>query len=520
MSQPRVVVIGAGIGGLTAAALLLRQGWQVTVLEAATYPGGCAGTFFHKGYRFDAGATLAGGFDASGPHTRVAELLDLRWDVSPADPAWVVHLPDRSVTQWADPARWHTERQAHFPNTESFWRLQERLADLTWDIASRDFPFPPANVHEALRLPLSLRAKTLGGLPHLLRKFRALLPPNTDAAFKAFIDAQLLISAQAISDHANALYGATVLDLPRRGVVHVHRGMGGIAETLVDWIHAHGGEVKYRQKVERIEVRNSRAVAVHTGRGLRLEADAFLANVTPWGLRNLLSPDAPADLERETRARPDMWGAAVLHVGLDARMVDTPITHHQVIMDVHRPLGEGNSVFISLSPLDDPTRAPAGRRTATLSTHTSARAWHNLLARDPQAYAAQKEHYTDRMLAAAERALPGFRRAAQLVLPGTPVTYAFYTRRPLGMVGGFPQVSLLAARSPRTGIANLWQVGDSIFPGQSTAGVTLGALRVARLVQDSGLGRRTLFGGVDVPRAARPAPIPMKTEIRRIRCIF
>jgi len=67
----------------------------------------------------------------------------------------------------------------------------------------------------------------------------------------------------------------------------------------------------------------------------------------------------------------------------------------------------------------------------------------------------------------------------RLCLPGTPVTFQYYTRRPLGMVGGFAQTSLFAARGPQTGIDNLWLVGDSIFPGQSTAGVTLGAMRVA-----------------------------------------
>ena len=76
--MPHIIIIGAGIGGLTSAALLLKQGWRVTVLEASTYPGGCAGTFFHKGYRFDAGATLAGGFDATGPHTRLAKILGLK----------------------------------------------------------------------------------------------------------------------------------------------------------------------------------------------------------------------------------------------------------------------------------------------------------------------------------------------------------------------------------------------------------------------------------------------------------
>ncbi len=71
-ASKRIVVIGAGIGGLTTAALLARAGMDVTVLEAHVYPGGCAGTFFHKQYRFDAGATLAGGFYPGGPMDIVA----------------------------------------------------------------------------------------------------------------------------------------------------------------------------------------------------------------------------------------------------------------------------------------------------------------------------------------------------------------------------------------------------------------------------------------------------------------
>lgn len=481
MKTRSALVIGAGIGGLTAGALLLKSGWRVTVLEAGTYPGGCAGTFSHKGYRFDAGATLAGGFDPSGPHTRIAELLGLDWPVEPIrDAAWVTHLPEQSVHQWVDAERWRAEYLTKFPYSARFWRKQEQLAKIAWDISTRDFPWPPASLGEALRLPLALRPETFVAAPYIFSKIRHLLPRETRPDFKAFVDGNLLISAQAISNDADALYGASVLDLPRRGVMHVRGGMGAIAETLVSWIKANGGEVLYRQRVTDLETVNGRARAALTTKEKRIEADVFLANLTPWALETLIGGGA-AMLRSNTRNLPEMWGAFVVHAGVRAADIPHAITHHQVIVDVNRPLGEGNSVFISLSALDDPARAPDGIRAAILSTHTRVRDWQSLYEQSPAAYEERKAEYTERVLSAAERALPGFRTAAELVLPGTPHTYEFYTRRPLGMVGGFPQKSLLAAQGPQTGLRNLWLVGDSIFPGQSTAGVTLGAIRVAKL---------------------------------------
>ncbi len=478
----RALIIGAGIGGLTTAALLLKAGWQVTVLEAATYPGGCAATFFHKNFHFDAGATLAGGFQPDGPHSRLAEILGLEWPVRPlCEAAWVVHLPGSTIHQWTDVERWRAEYRTHFPYSAEFWKKQEQLAAISWDLSSRNFPWPPASVREAGQLLQGLRPATLLAAPYLMRSVRSMLPVETRPDFKAFIDAQLLISAQAVSDQANALYGSAVLDLPRRGVMAVSGGMGGIAETLVRWIRTHGGEVRYRQQVKSIETVRGSVWAVITDKEMRFEADRFIGNLTPWGLRNLLGESAPPGLMAETGSRRPMWGAFVLHVGLQNNSA-WEHTHHQVVMDVNKPLGEGNSVFISLSPADDPQRAPIGFRTSTLSTHTSAEVWNALSERDPDAYAQKKAEYTARLLEAAEVALPGFRKSVMLILPGTPATYAFYTRRPLGMVGGFPQTSILQARGPLTGLRNLWLVGDSIFPGQSTAGVTLGAIRVAGLV--------------------------------------
>lgn len=478
------IIIGAGLGGLTAGALLLRAGHRVTVLESQVYPGGSASTFYHQGFRFDAGATLAGGFAPGGPHTRLAEILGVDWPIQPVEPAWIVHLPDgRTITQWTDRQQWQAEWRAAFPQTAAFWSAQERLADISWDISSRPFPWPPESPGDLWTLLKALRPRTLPALPYLFRTIGSMVAA-ADPMFKSFLDGQLLIAAQTTTEYAQALYGSAALDLPRRGVNQVQGGIGALAQTLVDWIQAHGGEVLFRQKVAQIIVRNGQATAVITQKGQRFSGDAILANLTPWALADLLGPDAPPRLQKEVTRREPTWGAFTLYLGLDAtRLPQLSAGHYQVISDHTQPLGEGNSVFISLSDAADGRRGPAGTRTATLSTHTAVAPWWQLRrANDESAYLARREHYTEKVLAAADKAIPGLAQAVTLRMAGTPVTFEFFTGRPLGMVGGFPQTSLFKARGPGTGIGNLWLVGDSIFPGQSTAGVTLGGMRVATAV--------------------------------------
>ncbi|MFZ2358229.1 MAG: hypothetical protein WA040_02680, partial [Anaerolineae bacterium] len=182
----------------------------------------------------------------------------------------------------------------------------------------------------------------------------------------------------------------------------------------------------------------------------------------------------------------DGWGAFMVYVGLDAAAAPSDaLLHRQVV--VREPLGEGNSVFLSLSPAWDEARAPAGQRALTLSTHTALGPWWDLFENDRAGYETRKAAYTAQMLAAAEQALPGLRDASRFVLPGTPVSFQRFTRRAWGWVGGFPQTNLFRAWGPRLA-PSLWMVGDSIFPGQSTAAVALGGLRVgAAVLREMGL---------------------------------
>lgn len=512
--RQRIIVIGAGIGGLTAAALLSQAGYRVTVLEAQTYPGGCAGTFLHKGYRFDAGATVAGGFQTGGPHAVVGDMLGIKWPVRLHDPAWVVHLPNFKVALTQD----NSDVTASFPHSQAFWNEQAAVATLGWKLAATAMPWPPGSVGDALRLArvgLAHFPEDVRLLPYVfstVRQWAARFGLEKDTAFNRFLDAQLLISAQTTAERVNAVWGATALDLARQGVYHAAGGMGGLADTLVECVRVSGGEVLYRRPVSRIAVEGGRVNGVYVSEGRRGRAETFLpadfivANLTPWSLDALLGAASPAHLRREAAARSFGWGAFVLHLGVKADMLSDDLPdHHQIIDSLDGPLGETHSVFVSLSPTWDTSRAPAGYRAVTVTTHTAVQPWWDAWQRDPEVYKARKAEYAEKMLENIERALPGFRRAVSLMLPGTPLTYNYYTGRHLGMVGGFPITSLFGVRGPRTGIANLRLVGDSIFPGQSTAGVTLGALRVAREVQRAlPLKRARLLAAAPMTGRTRP----------------
>lgn len=501
MHASKTIVIGAGIAGLTTAALLAKAGHEVTVLEAHVDPGGCAATFFYKDYHFDAGATLVGGFQPGGPHDLAAQKLGITWPVHRTDPAMVFYSPDGVVTRWGDPARWNIERRRVFGGVgERFWQTQEWVADRVWQFAASLPPWPPTSMHDMAQLAQrAARQPALAALAPLLFSNVALWMNATGAKgtlLRQFIDAQLLISAQSTANQAAALFGAVALDLARAGVYHVRGGIGGIAETLAAKVRELGGQILYKAEVTEIQTHAGRVTNVITKKKGEFPADLVIANLTPWNIAALLGDATPVSLQQKVNQLPPQWGAFTLYLGVDERAIpiDFP-DHHQLLLDPAHPVGEGNTLFMSVSPIWDTSRAPAGKRTITLSTHTRPQPWWQLRNQPggQQAYEARVETYTERLLSGAEQIVPGLRSHISLQLPGTPVTFQTFTRRHRGYVGGFPQTSILAAHHPRLPIEGLWMVGDSIFPGQSTAGVTLGSMRVAEMILREQRTTRTTF---------------------------
>jgi C-3',4' desaturase CrtD len=474
------VVIGAGVAGLTAAAVLARRGVRTVVVERHNVPGGCASFYQRDGYRFDVGATLVGGFGLRGVHRLVNERLGLVVSSIPIEPSMVVHLPDETVIRFGD-ERWPEERKRAFGTiAESFWRAQERIADLTWDFSTR-FPALPVDFASVAALAGAFRPRHVALLGTLGRTVASILPRDAPRRLRAFVDAQLLITAQTDAAGADLAYGATALDLAREGTFHLEDGVSTLAVALARAVRRAGGTILYNKSVSQIVVARGRVRSVVLADGTTLGCDRVVSALPVHDTASLCAP-----LERAYRPRlaalPERWGAFMLYCALPPNVVpdDFP-SHHQLLAAYDAPLGECNTTFMSFSGAHEPHRARNGGSALTISTHSDVARWER--AYKDGTMDALRAAYAKKLLAALDRVLPGAAATARFVEAATPHTFLRYTSRRRGLVGGLPVTpaqATLNAFTQRSPVRGLYLCGDTTFPGQSTVGATLGAINAAR----------------------------------------
>ncbi len=497
MAKPEqnIVVIGGGIGGLTAAALLAKRGCRVLVLEQAFIPGGCASTFKRRGFTFDVGATQVAGLEPGGIHAQIFAQLELELpEATPCDPACAVFLPgeNQPISVWRDPQRWQAERLAQFPGTERFWAKLDQLFRLCWEFNQRDPILPLHSPRDVLEIVTKLRPQTLLTVPYTLQTVGGVLRRlklGHHTRLKQFLDLQLKLYSQVDADETAMLYAAVALGLSTepQGLYHLQGSMQVLSTRLHQAIVNHGGRLITRQRAERIVLKQDRAhtVSVMNLRNQKrweVPCEQVIANVTCWDLVNLLALNN--DYSRRIEKLPSASGAFILYLGVDAACLpaDCP-PHLQFLYDANGALGENNSLFVSVSRAGD-GRAPAGKATIIASTFTETAPWWY----ENTDYAALKATYTETALQHLAQYFPNLRDYIQHIEAATPRTWQHFTGRHLGMVGGVAQrpwnfgpLSL----SNHTPIANVWLVGDSTYPGEGTAGVSYSARNAVQLLERS-----------------------------------
>ncbi|KAB8319058.1 C-3',4' desaturase CrtD [Tolypothrix campylonemoides VB511288] len=493
-SKSRVIVIGAGIGGLTAGALLAHRGYSVLVLDQALVPGGCASTFKRKGFTFDVGATQVAGLEPGGIHHRIFTELEINLpEATPCDPACAVYLPgeDTPINVWRDPEKWKEERQKQFPGSEPFWQLMAALFKASWEFQGRDPVLPPRNLWDLLQLTKAVRFSTFKTVPYTLftvgDALRAYKLGN-DHRLKTFLDLQLKLYSQVDAEETALLYAATALSVSQlpQGLYHLQGSMQVLSDRLVEALEKNGGKLLMRHTVEHIKVEKGKASTVvirnqKTGEVWTEDADHVVANVTAQNLVQLLGNKVPNGYKRRVEKLPPASGAFVVYLGVDESAIPSGCPPHlQFMYNAEGPIGENNSLFVSVSHPGD-GRAPDGKATIIASSFVDAQQW--WLTED---YEGLKQQYTQEAISRLAKFFYLKPETIVHVEAATPRTFARYTARDRGIVGGIGQRTSTFGPfgfANRTPISNLWLVGDSTHPGEGTAGVSYSALTAVKQIE-------------------------------------
>ncbi|MCT0225399.1 C-3',4' desaturase CrtD [Synechococcus sp. CS-1328] len=480
-----VVVLGAGIAGITAAALLARAGLDVDLLEAHHQSGGCAGTFRRGPYVFDVGATQVAGLEVGGIHARLfAHLHQTPPAATPLDPACVVDLLDGlpPVQLWRDPLRWQAERQRQFPGSERFWQLCAWLHRTNWAFALRDPVLPPRSLWDLGQLCGALRPATLISALATGATVADLLPLcgcGHDPRLRRYLDLQLKLYSQEPADRTAALYGATALAVAQepQGLWHLEGSMQELSRALEESLARWGGRLRLRHRVHQLERRDGGWIVRGDKGGntpFALACEAVVCTLPPQCLSELLGEALPAGYRQRLQHLHEPSGALVLY-GAVPRSVLPPHTPSHLQLDWPAP----GPLFVSVSQEGD-GRAPQGQATVIASVFTPAHPWFGL---DETEYQARKAQAGTAMAAGLEQLL-GIGSTDWLHRElATPRGFAGWTGRPWGYVGGLGQHPSrfgpfgLASRTPLPGF---WLGGDSIHPGEGTAGVSLSSLMLCR----------------------------------------
>ncbi|MEM1179112.1 MAG: NAD(P)/FAD-dependent oxidoreductase [Acidobacteriota bacterium] len=510
------VVIGAGFGGLGTALRLAEGGAKVVLCETLKYPGGCASTFSHKGYRFDAGATLLAGLAEGQLFARWLARHGQSVDVEILDPILTLRTPDFELPVPKDRDRFRDALAAvpGIPDDarlDRFLTIQRDTADALWPVLDDPDLLPPLGVAQVLahakRLPSYLPALRFLGRP--LSAVLAACGLERCEPLRQVLDAICQITLQCPADEAEAPVALATLDYFFRGAAHVRGGVGELAEAMVRAFEQAGGEIRYATRVKSIEA-VGRRWRVTTRRGV-LDSGVVAANLLPQNLAAMLPEKLGRRFAGLARDVDGSWGAAMLYRVLEAPGDACPDAHHlEMVQDPSQPFLAGNHLFASLSSAAESERAGPGRRTLTVSTHVPMDELRRL---DAEAQGAYIHDIQERLRRGLRDFAPDWWNQPVFETTASPRTFERFTGRRDGLVGGVPRRAGLGGYLGafyRPSLPGLALVGDSAFPGQSALATAAGGAAVARrLLGRLDLGtRQTRTSGAPTPFVRPEAGAP------------
>ncbi len=491
----RAIVIGAGLGGLSAAMRLGAKGYAVTVLDRLDRVGGRGSSISQDGHRFDLGPTIV----------TVPQVFEQLWadcghdfhadvDLRPIEPFYEIRWPDGTRFEaHQDTDRMKAEiakiNPSDVPGYERFlvdshkryvvgfegmltkpmhrlWETIKVLPLFAWLRADRSiYGLAKSRVKdERLRMALSFHPLFIGGDP----------------------------------THVTSMY-ALVAHLEKEfGVHYAIGGVQAIADAMASVVRSQGGSVLHETEVDEIHVEDGHATGVTLVSGERLDAPLVVSNADAGHTYDHLLRNHKRRRWTSAKLKKKSWsmGLYVWYFGTKGTAKNWPDLGHHTILNGPRftgllkdiftkgKLSDDMSLYIHRPAITDPNVAPEGDDTFYVLSPVPHLGW-----KDSVEWEAEEPIYREKVAAVLEEVMPGFREKISTELVFTPETFRDRYLSPHGC--GFsiePRILQSAWFRPHNvseEAKGLFLVGAGTHPGAGLPGVVSSAEVVAKLVPDA-----------------------------------
>ena len=494
LSDNRAIVVGAGLGGLSAAMRLGAKGYAVTVIDRLDKVGGRGSSITKGGHRFDLGPTIV----------TVPQVFERLWadcgrdfrkdvDLRPLEPFYEIRWPDGSVfTAQSDQDAMLEEvhrisprdvrgyrrflKDSHRRYVVGFEGMVAKPMHKLWDTIKVLPEFAMLRADRSILGLAKARVKD-----HRLRMALSFHP--------LFIggDPMNVTSMYALVSHLEATYG-------------VHYAMGGvqaIADAMAHVVRSQGGQILLGQKVDSIDAPIGHAEGVTLENGQKLAAPLVVSNADAGHTyKTLLKGPRRRWTDRKVDSRRWSMGLFVWYFGTKGtRNKWADVGHHTIMSGpryegllkdifIEGHLADDMSLYVHRPSVTDPHVAPEGDDTFYALSPVP-----HLGFKNPVNWAAQKEAYKEKVANVLEGLIPGFRSHLTEEVVFTPEDFRDRYLSPHG--SGFsiePRILQSAWFRPHNvseEAKGLYLVGAGTHPGAGLPGVVSSAEVLDKLVPDA-----------------------------------
>lgn len=492
-TRSSAVVIGAGLGGLSAAMRLGSKGYSVTVIDRLDRVGGRGSSVTKNGFRFDLGPTIL----------TVPQVFEKLWkdcgkdfagdvELVPLDPFYEIRWQDGSRFQVrSSEEEMLAEVTRNFPKdlkgyckfledcekryVFGFEGLGRRPMNKIWDLLKEIPGFIRLRADRSVYSHVSTRVKD--------PKFRMAL-----SFHPLFIggDPRNVTSMYILVSHLEKAFG----------VHYVKGGVQALADAMANVVKEQGGQVLLNSNVENITLNKQKADGVMLENGLKLNADIVVSNADPgWTYNKLLPNQKKRWTEKKLKKSRWSMGLFVWYFGTkNTREKWQDVGHHTImngpryrglLADIfdRQFLADDMSIYLHRPSVTDPSVAPKGDDCFYALSPVP-----NLKTSNPIDWSKELEGYKNKMRMVLEETIPGFSDAiiAEHIL--TPKDFEERYLSPYG--SGFslePRIFQSAWFRPHNvseDIENLYLVGAGTHPGAGIPSVVTSSEVLSQLVSD------------------------------------